>query len=198
MLISMSAKAKSTALTLEDSKSAKAKSTALILEQPGLFSFSHPSDSSNPNKSPTSSISLPDPTQSPTTISPANCHNIRYSPTSKLLSACLQRSQVSITKVRTITLTSCNSSNPYNFHCIPLSKCTPTHTCASLPQVLNTESWVLPASGIRALPPPLFPVRHRSSNFSDSAPSATRQRCSVSSSDYRPQPLLFRSSDDRR
>ena len=183
----MSAKAKSTALTLEDSKSAKAKSTALILEKPGLFSLSHLSDSSNSNKSSASSISLPDPTLSPIPISPANCHNIWYSPTSKLLTACLQRSQVSITKVRTITLTSCHSSNPYNFHCIPLSKCTPTHTCAaSFPQVLNTENWVLPAFGIRALPPPSSPSDTGPQNSRPATrlrPSATRQRYSVSSSD---------------
>ena len=34
--------------------------------------------------------------------------------------------------------------------------------CASLPQILNTESWVLPTSGICALsPPPLLSVQHR-------------------------------------
>ena len=186
MLISMSAKAKSTALTLEDSKSAKAKSTALILEQPGLSSSSHPSDSSNSNKSPTSSISLPETTLYPILISPANCHNIWYSPTSKLLTACLQRSQVSITKVLTLTLPSCNPSNPYNSHCIPLSKCTPTYPCASFPQVLNTESGVLPTSGICALSSPIprptqtlkTPVLQQ-----DSVPSATRQQYSVSSSE---------------
>ena len=146
------------------------------MEQPELSSSSHPSNSPNSNNSPTSPISLLDPILSPRPTSPANCHNIRYSPTSKLLNACLQRSQVSsqniwhsppskllnaclhrsqvsITKVRTITFPSCNPTNPYNSRCTPLSQCTSTY-CASLPQILNTESWVLPTSGICALSPP--------------------------------------------